>query len=168
MKSIKTLLLLLGATLAVRAPAEYLLWSIDWEDVDPSADYAAIVVLDQNGENIGTGSSPYTYLLLADAPTTGETFIYKGSYSPVEVTSDITDYANSNYSFALYLYDKSDSLVSKSNAESYASLSDSIWKSDLNPGVSTVWSPTTYAVPEPATGTLFIAGALLLFRRKRS
>ena len=173
MNTLKTFLLLSVATIAFQARAEYLLWSVDWNAAaNETADYAAIVVLNSSDNSIVGGESNPTYLTLAgmeDETPPDNQFLYKDDESPVEAEANVVSPYNSNsYSFALYLYDASGKLVSKSDPATYASLSSSIWANDFNPGVSTTWAPTTYAVPEPATGALLLVGSLLLFRRKRA
>lgn len=174
MKSLKAILsgvIVLGA---FHAQAEYLLWSLDWDadEVSSSAKYAAIVVLDSNGESL---TNPDTLLTWVDPDTgaTGTRIKKNADADPVEVAADISSYSDPDdgYKFALRVYDSDKNEIKTYNAATYADLASAgvIWGADsMNPGVSTSWNPATYAVPEPATGTLFILGSLMLFRRKRA
>ena len=171
MKMIKALLFTLVATLAVRAPGEYIFWQVDWTLTDSSADYASIAVLDADGNAVTVDSQP-VYLLTADE-TPPSTQVYRDRdypSEPTEATSSISSPYNSNgYKFAIEIYDNTGTKLASSDPVAFSDLP--VWSGSMNPpmGVSTVWSPTTYtAVPEPATGMLFIAGALMLFRRKRN
>ena len=178
MKSLKAVLLGLLTVGAFSAQAEYLLWQMDWEDTANTADYATLVVMDASGNEL----APPVALELANLPTevTGDdrTKVFRDydsssasgySNEPQQVTSVIdSQYANDNYTFALRTYDANDTVLKTYTPAPYSALSDSIWGGSLTPGVSTAWSPTKYAVPEPATGTLFILGSLMLFRRKRA
>ncbi len=171
MKSLKAVLLGLLAVGAFSAQAEYLLWQMDWDDVDDTVDYATIVVMNAQGTVVDTLALAPDPDVSADAqPPPGTTEIYRGEESPVDIVSIIPSaYAQSPYTFALKTYDdSSDQEVATYGPTPYADISNSIWGGDYHPGVSTAWSPTKYAVPEPATGTLFILGSLMLFRRKRA
>ena len=172
MKSLKAVLLGLLTIGAFSAQAEYLLWQMDWADVADDADYATMVVLDS-----ATGNEVAT-LNQATVPSTqtDPTKVYRDIDEDDNYVSDSTrvtsvvdgSYTNDNYSFALRTYDVDGNLKDTYGPAPYADISSSIWGGSLTPGVSTAWSPTKYAVPEPATGTLFIVGALMLFRRKRA
>ncbi len=173
MKSLKAILLGILAIGAVSVRAEYLLWTMDWADTDAAADSASIIVFYASGNEL----SPSVALEQADHPAAGTaaaTTIYRDFETPnesVEVTSIISSPYNdpdAGYKFALRVYDENGDALKTYAAASYSDLSDSIWGGNMNPGVSTSWSPTKYAVPEPASGTLFIVGALMLFRRKRA
>ena len=174
MKSLKTVLLGLLTVGAFSAQAEYLLWQMDWSDTADTADYATIVVFDASNNEVGS-------LELANLPSSVQADdrdkVYRDfddnnpsgySNDSVSVTSVIDPYNSSAYSFALRTYDSAGNTLNTYTPASYANLQDSIWGGSLTPGISTSWSPTKYAVPEPATGTLFIIGSLMLFRRKRA
>ena len=171
MKSLKAILAGLVVLGAVHAQAEYLLWSVDWDEVDQNATYAAVVVLDSNGQSL----TPETYARWVDSEDssiTGTTVKRDPEGGETEMISIIeSPYNDSNagYKFAITLYDSSKTAIAASDPATYSELSDSIWGGNMFPGVSTSWNPTKYnAVPEPASGTLFIVGALMLFRRKRA
>lgn len=168
MKTLKTLLFVLVATLAVRAPAEYLLWSVDWSQVNSAADYAVVAVLDADGKAVMNGSDP---VLLVTADEFATEYVGKGSDTVSEVKSVISSPYNADpYKFAIQIYDGSDNLLGSTDAVTYSEL-PGLWSGDPQsvPSVGTTFNTSTYqAVPEPATGMLFVAGALMLFRRKRN
>lgn len=173
MKSLRTFLLATAAVFATAgARAEYLLWTMDWTQVDGS-DYAQVAVLNADGSETGN--------FLVDSDT-GITQTYRDLTNPsvaTETTSVIDSPYNdpsAGYKFAIMVYDNSGSgkAIKKGEAMTYSQLQSAgyIWGSDggMNhpTGSSTTWSPTTYgAVPEPATGTLLVVGSLLLFRRRK-
>ena len=171
MKSLKAILAGLVALAAIHAKAEYLLWALDWDEVDENATYAAVVVLDSEGKSL----TPETYARWVDTDNpsmTGTMFKRDPEGGESEVTSVIDSPYNNpsaGYKFAITLYDSSKNAIAASDPATFSELSDSIWGGNMSPGVSTSWNPTKYnAVPEPATGTLFILGSLMLFRRKRA
>lgn len=171
MKTMKTLLFALVATLAVRAPAEYLLWSVDWSQVDPSADYAVVAVLNSDGTAV-KNEGEQVFLMLADgsgadAVGKGEETVLTGIKSVIE-----SPYNSDPYKFAIQVYDSGDNLLGSTDPVTYSQL-PGLWGSDGQsiPSGGTTFSTVTsnyHAVPEPATGMLFVAGALMLFRRKRN
>ena len=171
MKSLRTFLLATAAVFAAAgARAEYLLWTMDWTQVDDSADYAQMAVFDSSGNQVA---------LLTDTDT-GITQNYRDLDNPsvaTEAKSVVDSPYNdpsAGYTFAIMVYDNTDKALSKGETKTYSQLQSAgyIWGSDggMNhpTGSSTTWSPTTYgAVPEPATGTLLVVGSLLLFRRRK-
>ena len=175
MKSLKTILLGLLTVGAFSAQAEYLYWQMDWADADDLADYATLVVLDASGHEL----DPSVVLELANPSPLDSTktkvvrdIDANDQYSDesVQVTSIINSTHQSDaYTFALRTYDERGNLLETFGPTPYADIAGSIWNNPpMSPGASTTWSPTKYAVPEPATGTLFILGSLMLFRRKRA
>lgn len=173
MKTLQKLLFALVATLAVRAPAEYLLWSVDWTqaDTDVLADYATLVVLDSAGNTLAvlndvTDPSDPSDKLYRDLEN-----LNVASNAKSEITSPYNN-PSADYQFAIKVYDSGNNLLGSTTPVTYSEL-PGLWGSDgqSTPSGGTTFSttPTNYnAVPEPATGMLFLAGALMLFRRKRN
>jgi hypothetical protein len=171
MKTLQKLLFVLVATLAVRAPAEYLLWSVDWTQAGDTADYATLVVLDNAGNTLAvlndvTDSSYPSDKLYRDLENPSV-----ASNAKSEITSPYNN-PSADYQFAIKVYDSGNNLLGSTTPVTYSEL-PGLWGSDgqSTPSGGTTFSttPTNYnAVPEPATGMLFLAGALMLFRRKRN
>jgi len=100
---------------------------------------------------------------------------YWGSGVPTGNQSPLGDYSagSPEYSFIVELgnIDSSDNwtTVATSAAATYSSLADYIHQTfDMNPASMAVWTPTSFAVPEPSCGLLMTFGlALLALRRGR-
>ena len=101
---------------------------------------------------------------------------YWGAGVPTGNQSPSGDYSagSPEFSFTVELgnIDSSDTwtTIATSATVAYSSLGDYIHQTfDINPGQTAVWTPTSFAVPEPSGGLLMvIGGALLALRRKRS
>ena len=106
---------------------------------------------------------------------------YWGAGVPTGTQSPLGEYAGMSpeYSFIVEIgncsWDVSSgtaswvNTVAVSEATKYSDLSRYIHPSfDLNPSAGSVWSPTSYNVPEPSGGLLLlVGGALLALRRRR-
>lgn len=116
-----------------------------------------------------------TYLLAMADPE--GSFTFPAAIVPGEAYSSIVSpYASAEYSFVIELgnwdWDNGTwTMIAASSAASYSelkSLGHIVELSTIEASPPTTWSPTSYTVPEPSGGLLFIVGgALLALRRRR-
>ena len=116
-----------------------------------------------------------TYLLAMTDPEGTDTF--PAATVPGEAYSSIVSpYASAEYSFVIELgnwdWDNGTwTMIAASSAASYSELKDLghiVELSTIEATPPTTWAPTSYTVPEPSGGLLFIiGGGLLALRRRR-
>ena len=116
-----------------------------------------------------------TYLLAMTDPEGTDTF--PAAIVPGEAYSSIVSpYASAEYSFVIELgnwdWDNGTwTMIAASSAASYSELKDLghiVELSTIEATPPTTWAPTSYTVPEPSGGLLFIiGGGLLALRRRR-
>ena len=148
--------------------------------VVPTSDYAARIRV--TGENIteDTFLDLYSSGGIIDGEygidfDDGSTAGYWGAGVPIGNQSPLGDYSpgTPEYYFTIEIgnidADDNWTTVAASATVAYSALTAYIHEAfDVNPPSSAVWTPTSYAVPEPSGGMLTAIGlALLALRRKR-
>ena len=181
--------MLLAAMVSVSALAEdeMVLWWLVGDDVDSELSEITINTFHQGTQTaesmdvhyarmkvVGNGREDYLSILNLDgsSPSTITSIYIPGeAYSTV-----ITPYASSEYNFMIELGNWENgtwTMVAMSEAVNYTQLQAdhhvNVWSDQtLNPQVPDVWAVSTYTVPEPTGGLLFVVGgALLALRRRR-
>lgn len=172
--------------------SEMVLWWLVGEDAD-TEDLSDIIINtfhqgQQTAESMGVdyarmrvvGTEPAAYLPVVSLDDDGRV-IWSAPVSsiPGEAYSTvITPYASSEYSFMIELgnWDANSgtwTMVAMSEAVSYDTLRNrghvGLWSGEtIDAQDPTAWAVSTYTVPEPTGGMLFvIGGALLALRRRR-
>jgi len=155
----KQLLIILVAVVGIAAHADYLYWMVGNNP--------------QSGETITGGSTTFSWTeakLYADgSEVLGATLTsaawgdYQdlGGYAYANIGDD---YASKSFTIELF---SGDQWLARSSSASGSTLGQFITSGmSLNPAAGG-WTPTSYAVPEPTSGLLFLVGGMLLGLKRR-
>ena len=155
----KQLLIILVAVVGIAAHADYLYWMVsDWP---------------QEGTTITGGSASFewtTAQLYADGVQVSGAALTKSAWDEYQ---DLGGYAYANIgdnyaskSFTIELFND-DQWLARSTAANGSAPGQFITSGmSMNPAAGG-WTPTSYAVPEPTRGLLFLIGGMLLGLKRR-
>ena len=91
-------------------------------------------------------------------------------YGPIGFASDLGEYANSSSYFYVELFGEDNVGVAVSTALSYTQLFSAgyLGTDGIGTNVEHAWKVSSFMVPEPTSGMLFLAGLALLGLRRKS
>jgi len=155
----KQLLIILVAVAGITAHADYLYWMVDNNP--------------QSGTTITGDPTTFSWTeakLYANGEAVDGATLSSSAWSDYQ---DLGGYAYANIgdnyaekSFTIELF-SGDQWLARSSAASGSTLGQFITSGmSMNPA-AVGWAPTTYAVPEPTSGLLFLVGGMLLGLKRR-
>ena len=154
----KNILAAIAAIAAITASADYIYWMVG-EDVDSTYDWATAKLVQSNADPSTIGTLNY-----ASASTLRDMDAY--AYSAL--SGDAATYNAATY--FIELYNSNGDFLAKSELGTGSSLASYIFgDNSMSPiaGSGLMPAASTYNVPEPTSGLLFLVGGMLLGLKRR-
>lgn len=162
----KQLLIMLVAIAGVAAHADYLYWMVDGTPNGAEVSTDGKTITEDPTTFYWTEAKLYADGSAVEGATLNVTawndYQTLGGYAYANVGSD---YAGKSFTIELF---NGDQWLARSNPELGSSLAQYITGGmSMNPVAAGGWAPTSYAVPEPTSGLLFLVGGVLLGLKRR-
>ena len=163
----KKLLLVLAVMAIFTVKADYLYWMVTDTPATPTwQNYAGQTITFDNWDNakLFYNGDSFTGGVLAGTMdrTTANELNSVGAYA----YSSLSESYNESTTFFIELYNADHAYLGRAMG-SYNDVAQYILKSNSMAPVGMAWVPTSYAVPEPTSGLLFLVGGMLLGLKRR-